>query len=675
MRLKRVHIRNFRSIRDATVEFSAQTAILGGNGAGKSTILRAIDRFYSPSANVELDDFFGRLPHEPIEIALTFVDFTDAEHDMFASRIHGGEMVVVRVFEAGGSKSNGRYFGMSLQHSGFADLRATGGASARRDLYKALRGQGGDYAEFLPTVSRADDIPEALAGWEARFPEQCELIRDDGQFFGFANVANGKLQKATSFVFIPAIRDVSADAVDAKGAVIARLMELVVRSSILKRREIREWQARASSEYRELTNPSRLHELGDLSAELTRTLQVFYGEAGVALRWKPADELDIPLPSADVFLSDDGFEGPVDRKGHGLQRAFVLTLLQHLAKAIATDTSVEAGTPEDRASDMADGMEANGETPHEGVAVPMPGLILAIEEPELYQHPTKQRHFAKVLAQLADGTLPGVAGRMQIMFASHSSLFVSMDRFDEVRLARRVHVEGGAHKECRLTSSTLEAVAARLERAHGRSPGTFTGDSVRARLHIIDPEIAEGLFADAVVLVEGASDRAAIHAAAALNDIDLEARGIAVLPVAGKTNLDRPAAIFLELCVPTYLVWDCDKKGDKVDRAGTNRALQLLMGVEKADAVDAASVVSSNFTCFEGDLETTLRQEMGSDLFNTQLDLVKARYGVEGRDEAQKAPFIMAEVLSRAAEAGGRSRTLDAMVQSIVALGEAWISE
>lgn len=32
-----------------------------------------------------------------------------------------------------------------------------------------------------------------------------------------------------------------------------------------------------------------------------------------------------------------------------------------------------------------------------------PDLILAIEEPELYQHPTKQRHFARVLDALSSG--------------------------------------------------------------------------------------------------------------------------------------------------------------------------------------------------------------------------------------------------------------------------------
>jgi len=56
--LKRARIKNFRSIRDADVQLGPHIAILGGNGAGKSTVLRAIERFYAPSTTIEL----GREP-------------------------------------------------------------------------------------------------------------------------------------------------------------------------------------------------------------------------------------------------------------------------------------------------------------------------------------------------------------------------------------------------------------------------------------------------------------------------------------------------------------------------------------------------------------------------------------------------------------------------------------
>lgn len=669
MLLKRVSIKNFRPIRNATVEVGSQMAIVGGNGSGKSSFLRAIDRFFGASTTVELDDFFGRSVDEPIEIGLTFTRFNELEREMFGPRIHDDEMTVVRVFEAAGGKTNGRYYGATMQHPRFAPIRAAQGAALMREAYSLARQSGGDYAD-LPAVTRADQIPEALAQWEAQHPAQCELGRDDGQFFGFTNVAKGALQKATSFVFIPAVRDASADALDTRGAVIARLLELVVRNAIQRRTEIQRFQTRISQEYRGLTDPEKLHELGDLSGHLTQTLQQFYKDAAVALRWKPTEDFAVPLPAADVFLNDDGFEGPVDRKGHGLQRAFILTLLQHLARATSADVARAEATA---TADTAPAAPTSPESDRTPAAPPemytIPGLILAIEEPELYQHPTKQRHFAKVLSQLSMGELPGVARHTQVLFATHSSLFVSMDRFDEVRLARRCKYIDSDHKECRVTYSTLTEVARRLENAFGEDRGTYTADGLRARLHIISAEIAEGLFADTVVLVEGVSDRAAILAAAALEDIDLEALGVAVLAVDGKPNVDRPAAIFGCLKIPTFLVWDCDKKpSGTIEGVRQNRALQILSGVAREDVADAATKIEGTFACFETELETVLQEELGFELYKRQLDAVKAKYGMERDDDAEKAPFAMREVLMGAAKHGKRSTTLRTIIKAIQAL-------
>jgi predicted ATP-dependent endonuclease of OLD family len=109
MRLKRIAVKNFRSIKDITVEVGNELAIVGGNGSGKSTILRALERFFGQSTTIELDDFFGRKTDQNIEIALTFSDFSKEERDRFQNKIFREEMTVVRVFEVDGGRVNGRY--------------------------------------------------------------------------------------------------------------------------------------------------------------------------------------------------------------------------------------------------------------------------------------------------------------------------------------------------------------------------------------------------------------------------------------------------------------------------------------------------------------------------------------------------------------------------------------
>lgn len=52
-------------------------------------------------------------------------------------------------------------------------------------------------------------------------------------------------------------------------------------------------------------------------------------------------------------------------------------------------------------------------------------LILAVEEPELYMHPTAQRTIRRVLRAISDGN-------DQVLFTTHSPLLVDVTYFDEI---------------------------------------------------------------------------------------------------------------------------------------------------------------------------------------------------------------------------------------------------
>jgi hypothetical protein len=473
-------------------------------------------------------------------------------------------------------------------------------------------------------------------------------------------------------VFIPAVRDAAADAIDKSGTAIARLMELVVKSAVQRRKDFQTWQERTSNEYKALVSPENLEELGNLATDLTTSLQLLYEDTAVSLEWQPAAGFEIPLPGAKVSLEDGGFQSSVEKQGNGLQRAFILTLLQHLARAIILNAQSQ-----EKAGDEQEEMgEATAPLPGvipeiRGVPEPqplIPGLILAIEEPELYQHPTKQRHFARVLSQLSDGSLPGVATNLQVVFASHSPYFISTDRFDEVRLARRHPVPEVAHKECRLKESSLRAVCDLLESAHARHAGTFSATGLRSRLHIVTPEVAEGFFADLVVLVEGESDRAAMKAIASLKKVDLEALGIAVLPVSSKNNIDRPGAIFISLGIPVYGIWDSDKKTDTIEYESTNRALQRLFGSKETEIVGAGTRIEDGFACFERNLEDTLKEEFGNAALLVAIDACKQEFSIQRSDDVMKAPAAMEFVLSKLAEQGLNSPSLERILDRICAL-------
>lgn len=654
MQLERARIKNFRSLREVEVSFGAHTALIGGNGAGKSSILKAIEKFYSTSKSCDADDYFGRDQGQSIEIELTFHQLGDQEVAAFEERVRDGKLVVTRIFD--GSSSSGRYQGLVPQIADFAAIRMHTGAAPKRAAYNSLRENNPLYAD-LPNAGSAAAVDQALRDWESNHPDQLVLLPDDGQFFGFQNNSRGKLQQHTSFVFIPAVREAAADAADGKTSVIGKLLELLVRSQILQRPDIQAFKAQMTEAYQALVSAENMPELGALAGTLTADLRGLYQDAEVSLNWREIGEMPVPLPMADVFLKDDGFGGPVDRQGHGLQRAFIFTLLQHLART-AVPESDEARLE----SDVSEGDGAPA-----AAAVQAPTLILAIEEPELYQHPTKQRHFAEVLRGLSSGTLPGVQGHTQVIFGSHSPMFISMGKADEIRLTRRSPCADSELKQCTLQTLDLGIVAQKLEQGWGKPAGTFSAETLMPRLHILGAELAEGFFANGVILVEGRSDKAALTAAARMLGVSFEAAGIAILSAEGKANLDRPYVIFRELGIPTFILWDCDQQLPEAKRTpATDIALsKLAKPHDQFDAAPAHDLISDCYAHFEKTLEHKLKDDLTPEMHAACLAAACEPFGVDPSNDTQKIPEVVYQMLLHAKAQGRESEMLKNLVRAM----------
>jgi energy-coupling factor transporter ATP-binding protein EcfA2 len=265
MQLERARIKNFRSLRDIEVTFGAHTALIGGNGAGKSSILKAIEKFYSTSKNCDADDFFGRDQGQPIEIELTFHQLSNQEAAAFEDRVRDGKLVVTRIFDGG--SSSGRYHGVVPQIPEFVAVRTQPSATQKRTAYNFLRENNPLFAD-LPSAGSAAAVDQALLDWEANHHDQLVLLPDDGQFFGFQNNSRGKLQRHTTFVFIPAVREASADAADGKGSVIGKLLDLLVRSQILQRDDVQAFKAQMTGAYQALVSADNMPNLEPLLEHL-----------------------------------------------------------------------------------------------------------------------------------------------------------------------------------------------------------------------------------------------------------------------------------------------------------------------------------------------------------------------------------------------------------------------
>jgi len=649
MTIKEVYLRNFRSILDETLPCNCLTALVGRNGAGKSSFLQALDIFYDPSAKVVTEDFYAEDTSKDIEIAVTFSGLTEEEQSFFSAYIDNDMLTVVRVFSLAPGRKSGTYHGMRLQNPDFSEVRNAGGKRDITNKYNELRGM--EKYSSLPTARSAEQALEALGKWESEHPDECHRLRDDGQFFGFTGVGQGYLGRHTRYIRVPAVRDATEDATEKRGSCVTEIMDLVVRSVLSTRKDVMTFKEETQAKYKDILDPSKLTELTTLQSQLTDTLKHYAPDASVSLRWANLADINIPMPEAEVKLLEDGFESAVQRTGHGLQRAFILTMLQHLIAA----REIEKATEESSSSE--DETPAQ-EEPH------LPNLILAIEEPELYQHPSRQRHMASVLLQLAEGAIPGVTKNTQVIYSTHAPLFVRLERFDQIRLLRKKDGEVGKPKMTKVTKAVLQNVAEALWTLDGQQGEMYTADTLRPRMQaVMTPWMNEGFFADLVVLVEGEGDRAAILATADSLGHDLESMGICVVPCMSKNNLDRPAIVFRNLGISIYLVWDNDKNAHPPKPEENRRLLRLLSATEE----DWPVGVWNTHACLDCNLEFTLRNEITPDAFDELLEEARAEFRMD-KDQAQKNPFILRRIIQEAANRGNVSSTLKSIVEKSIEL-------
>ncbi|MFK5604645.1 ATP-dependent nuclease [Haloferax volcanii] len=636
MRIDSVRVKNYRSLRDAEINFNELTALIGSNGAGKSSFLRALDLFYTANASYSEEDFYNRNTQDEISVQVKFTDLGRDAKEKFSSYVGRDTLTVEKVMEYPDNRGNQRYHGNRLYNPEFDGFRKASGHGLRQE-YEDLLERG--YSDF-PDYQNQDEAETVLREWEEANPDQCERRRDDGQFFGFNTVGQAALEEFTRYILIPAVRDASEDADDKRGSPLTELMDLVVRAALSEREELEEFQQAAQQAYARLIDEASEDELGQLETDLSTTLETFAPGVGVNLSWDTENVIDVQMPQADIKLEVDDFVSNVEHAGHGSQRAFIISLLQNLA--IHSEEASSSGEDSDR----------------------NPSLILGIEEPELYQHPNRQRHLMSILTSFDDQEITGTASSVQVVYSTHSPLMVNMKRFDDIRSLSKVGATDGRPKYTEVKQSSLDEISRRLEHIHEADEGSFSDESTRARLEpVMTPWVNEGFFSDAVILVEGLEDRSALLGRANARGIDLSSLGIAILPCNGKTKISRPAIIFERLGKPVYVMFD----GDHDDRSevAVNRRLLRLLDVEEEDW---PSGVYTNHACFRKNLTECIRTGMGAEFYDDTLQNACDDFGYYSTSRGAKNSAVMSSVFKTAEEDNRSVSQVDKILDRVIKL-------
>ena len=633
MKIRSIQIQNFRCFQDETIEINRYSCFVGPNGAGKSSVLAALNVFFREQSGAPTDvaklaeeDYFGRNTDVPIRITVTFNDLGETAQTELSAYVRQNELVVTAEAQFDPNTGIGvvRHFGQRAgmeEFRGFFEAEKAGArAGELSTIYEGLRQQFPD----LPNPRSKDEKVDALHAFESAHPDRCVMIPSEDNFYGVNST--GKLAPFVQWVYVPAVKDAGEEGLEGKNTALGKLIARAVRARTNFEQELERLKAQTLASYRDLLDRNQAS-LAEISTSLRRRLESWaHPNVRLDVAWQsdPNKSVVLQQPVAGIRTGDGDFVGNLSRMGHGLQRSYLLALLQELAGSEAPDA---------------------------------PTLILGCEEPELYQHPPQARHLADVFAELA-------TGNNQILVTTHAPLFVSGDGFENVRLVRRPNHTGGTT----VRSLSFPNLCLRIRNALDEDPGRRI-EGLVARIHqALQPGVAEMFFTHVPILVEGLEDVSYITTELHLAGQWSEFRrlGCHLIPVNGKDKLIQPLAIANELGMPVFVVFDADGNTIRPDHRARherdNRALISLLGATYPP-FPTADICTGNHAIWHSSLTDVVRTDFGAD-YERITNAVRRNYAQEGGLE--KNDLFIAEWVALARSEGLTSLTLGRLCQSIL---------
>ncbi len=635
MKLESVRIENFRAFKDETIQFNNYNynCFVGPNGAGKSTVINALNVFFrqykdskTDLSKLSADDFHHKNTAEPISITVTFGDLSNEAKKDLVDYVRQEKLVVTAKaeYDEGTERAEVKQFGNRL---GMNEFKVWFEAEKSKTPAKELKEIFSHLREKWPGISTASskaDMASALNEFEASNQESCSLIPSEDQFYGVSKGAN-RLAPHIQWVFVSASKDFSEEAEESKNSALGQLLSRAIRAKVNFTQKVTGLKEGMRRSYQEMLDEEQ-GVLSDISDSLESKLKLWANPSATAkVLWKNDAEKSIKIeePLAHIQIGEKGFESELARFGHGMQRSYLLTLLQELAD-LDDDNS--------------------------------PTLIMAIEEPELYQHPPQARYLSEVLQELS-------RDQSQIILCSHSPHFIPGDDFHSVRLVR----ESGVPACSAVSSLKYDELASELAEA-GEKPVKESG--MVAKLYpTLRPEISEMFFSKRLVLVEGVEDVAYITSYIQLMDrySDFRRSGYHIIPVGGKNELIKPLAIAKLLDIEVFVVCDADTDKTKESEVGKhkkdNAAILYLLGHEKGENWPDYDVKKNNLRMWQTNITETVGPELGEQ-WKQHVDQAAAYYGNAGG--LNKNPLAVSRALESAWASGLRSEALQDLVDEML---------
>jgi len=638
MKIESVRIENFRAFKDETITFGNYSCFVGPNGAGKSTLIAALNVFFRQHKDSKTDlsklsaeDFHHKNVSDPIKITVTFHDLSPQAQTDLSTYVRQGKLIISAIaqYETNSQRAEVRQFGNRLGMEEFrryfeADKNGEG-AGVLKSIYEEFKAKHSE----LPVARSKGDMAAALQAFEGAHPDNCTPIPSEDQFYGATKGAN-RLAPHLQWVFVPAVKDITEESQESKTSGLGQLLSRTIRSKVDFTDKVSKLRESLRKDYQSMLDAEQ-SVLDSISGSIQLKLQDWaHPDATAKVLWTQDSEKSVKVeePWAYIKIGERGFEGELARFGHGMQRSFMLTLLQELASSV------------DEAA---------------------PTLILAIEEPELYQHPPQARYLAEVLHDLSREDA-------QIVICSHSPLFIPGDDFETVRVVR----ETGKPSWSRVSQLSYKDLSKSL---HSAGQKLLKETGMQAKLYpALSAGINEMFFCKVLILVEGIEDVAHIASYLSLGGLMSQFRryGCHIVPVGGKSEIIKPLAMAKQLEIPVYVVADADtdtvREDHKIMHKQDNASILSLMGLDPKGQWPAAPVRSKDLTMWETNLTKLVSAEIGAE-WKKYIDDAAAHYGQPGGLE--KNPLAVSRALEAAWNDNKQSASLVRLTKDIISFAGA----
>ena len=514
MKIKTLEIKNWRSIKELKVMTQDLMIIIGQNNHGKSNLLSAILFFFGEIKHQDLDFFQGA---EELFVDIEFSELDDQDKKTFEKYVTQQETIKVRKVA---------YLGGSFEYKGWIQTcledylkEENAGNYTSRETASSL-----PFYQYLPPAGRLSkqQIIEAQQKYiqsnirNLTFSYELE----ETNFMGLKSVAKGIFGEV---YFLPAIKNAADDFASKDTSVFGKLLGEVVETMSQHNED---WQgtkqqlanlfSKFSKYINGVENTERPKQLSDLENELSKEL----------LSWNAYFDIELNIPDIDSVLksnasvwSNDGTRTDIARKGHGLQRAVTIALIQLIAKRQLQSNQ-------------------DSETTNRKVSK---SRYFIFEEPELYLHPQAQRSLFDSFVELS------TSGN-QVILCTHSSNLISIDKYKSIYIIKKENEQYGS----KVTQCEEDLFDGNQKNEWNLS-------------YWINPDRGELFFAEKVILVEGQTDKVILPALA--DKLGVFKHSYTVIDCGSKQNIPLYIKLMNKFKIPYVSVYDKDHQENKSEQA------------------------------------------------------------------------------------------------------------